>query len=71
MAPLFQTSSAKRSRKRSARRPKEGNDKNCFDDRALKAASWKREGGKKQQDTQNDKIAKRNKGATGGERERE
>lgn len=45
--------------------------KNCFDDRALKAASWKREGGKKQQDTQNDKIAKRNKGATGGERERE
>jgi hypothetical protein len=65
-------SSAKRSRKRRAQRPKEGNNKNCFDDRALKAVSLKREGGKKQQqDTQNDKIAKRNKGATGGERERE
>jgi hypothetical protein len=67
-------SSAKISRKRSAQRPKEGNNKNCFDDRALKAVSLKREGGKKQQDTQNEKIAKRNKGATGGggrERERE
>jgi len=51
-------SSAKRSRKRSAQRPKEGNNKNCFDDRALKAVSLKREGGREGRSSRTRKMTK-------------